>query len=186
MAVSQEIGSALVGPPIDPAFAKALDQLAATARKGHRRGSQFFNPSNEWLISHMRIFQDLPLSEREQILKEAEQVVGESERLNAKGKAGIRVWPDTVVRLDTGGLGFFSQLGVARRPDLTQYFIDGFPSNRDALAFSEANQALFAEIFPYITRKMEESFASGDTIIQTDRQLGDTSERSFHARQLLW
>jgi len=186
MAVTEEIGSALAGPIINSAFTRALDQLAATARKGHRRDSQFFNPSNEWLIGHMRIFQDLPLSEREQILKESEQVVVESEKLNVEGKAGIRVWPDTVVRLETGGLGFFSQLGVARRPDLTHYFIEGFSSNRDSLAFSEANQALFAEIFPYITKMMGESFVSGDTIIQTDRQIGDTSERSFHARQLLF
>ena len=154
MAVTEEIGSALAGPIVNSTFTRALDHLAATARKGHRRDSQFFNPSNEWLIGHMRIFQDLPLSEREQILKESEQVVVESERLNVEGKAGIRVWPDTVVRLDTGGLGFFSQLGVARRPDLTQYFIEGFSSNRDSLAFSEANQALFAEILPYITKMM--------------------------------
>ena len=44
MAVTQEIGSALTGPPIDPAFVKALDDLVATARKGQRRDSQFFNP----------------------------------------------------------------------------------------------------------------------------------------------
>ena len=30
---------------------------------------------------------------------------------------------------------FFSQLGVARRPDLTQYFVDGFTRNRDAPGF---------------------------------------------------
>jgi len=186
MAVSQKIGSALAGPPVDPAFAKVLDELVALAQRGHKPDSQFFNPSNEWLIGHMRIFQDLPSSERDQVLKEAEQVTQESERLNGQGKAGIRAWPDIAVRLETGGLGFFSQLGVARRPDLTQYFIDGFSSNRDALSFSEANQTLFAEIFPYINRMMEQRFASGDTIIQTDRQVGDVPERSFHARQLLF
>ena len=110
----------------------------------------------------------------------------ECAQLNEEGKAGNRAWPDTVVRLDSGGLGFFSQLGVARRPDLTQYFIDGFSKNRDALPFSESCQALFAEILPYVTRMMKERFASGDTIIQTDRQIGDAPGRSFHARQLLF
>ena len=186
MAVTQETGSALSGPPVDPAFVKALDDLVATARKGQRRDSQFFNPSNEWLIGHMRIFQDLPSQEQEQVLQECRQIAQECEQLNSEGKAGIRAWPDVVVRLDTGGLGFFSQLGVARRPDLTQYFIDGFSSNRDSLAFSEANQALFAEVFPYITGLMTERFASGDTVIQTDRQVGDAPGRSFHARQLLF
>ena len=186
MAVTQETGSALVGPPIDPAFVKALNDLVATARKGQRRDSQFFNPTSEWLIGHMRIFQDLPTQEREQVLREYRQIVQECEHLNGEGKAGIRAWPNVVVRLDSGGLGFFSQLGVARRPDLTQYFIDGFSCNRDALAFSEANQALFAEVFPYITGLMTERFASGDTVIQTDRQIGDAPGRSFHARQLLF
>ena len=186
MAVTQEIGSALAAPPVVPAFVSALDDLVATARKGHRRDSSFFNPSNEWLTGHMRIFQDLPLPEREKVLQEAGRVIQESEQLNSEGKAGIRVWPDIAVRLDSGGVGFFSQLGVARRPDLTQYFIDGFSRNRDALAFSESNQALFAEILPYITELMKERFASGDTIIQTDRQVGDAPGRSFHARQFLF
>ena len=49
MPVTQEIGSALAGPPVDPVFAKSLNQLAATARVGHRLDNKFFNPSNEWL-----------------------------------------------------------------------------------------------------------------------------------------
>jgi hypothetical protein len=186
MAVTQERGSVLSGPSIDPAFVKALDDLVATARKGQRRDSQFFNPSREWLTGHMRIFQDLPPQEQEQVLQEYREIRQEYEQLNSEGKAGIRAWPNVVVRLDSGGLGFFSQLGVARRPDLTQYFIDGFSSNRDALASSEANQVLFAEVFPYITGLMTERFASGDMIIQTDRQVGDAPGRSFHARQLLF
>ena len=75
---------------------------------------------------------------------------------------------------------------MVRRPDLTQYFIDGFEKNRDALAFSEANQVLFAEVFGYINRYMTESFSSGTSIIQTDRQIADAPGRSFHARQLLF
>ena len=185
MAVTQQTGSALAGPPIVPAFAKALDELVAIARKGHKRDSQFFNPSDEWLISQMRIFQDMSPQEQKRILEEVERITQECEKLNSEGKAGIRAWPDVAVRLDTGGLGFFSQLGVARRPDLTQYFVDGFPRNRDALAFSEANQTLFAEIFPYITALMKERFESGDTIVQTDRQIGDAPGHSFHARQFL-
>ena len=186
MAITQGMGASLSGPPVNPTFARALDELVATAKKGHERNSLYFNPSGDWLAGQMRIFQDLPPHEQEQLLREAEQVTLECAQLNEAGKAGSRAWPDTVVRLDSGGLGFFSQLGVARRPDLTQYFIDGFSKNRDALPFSEACQALFAEILPYVTRMMKERFASGDTIIQTDRQIGDAPGRSFHARQLLF
>jgi hypothetical protein len=186
MATTSETGSSLAGPPVDPAFASALDELVATAKQGQRRDSQFFNPPNEWLIGHMRIYQDMPPQERERVLQESRQVAREGEQLNSEGKAAARAWSDAVVRLDSGGLGFFSQLGVARRPDLTQYFIDGFPKNRDALAFSEANQALFAEVFPYISTAMKEHFASGDVIVQTDRQIGDAPGRTFHARQLLF
>ena len=179
-------GSTLSGPAINPRFAKVLEELVATAKTGHRPDSQFFNPSEEWLVSHMRIFQDLPEEEREQILQEARQISHEAEEANAAGRAAPRVWPHVIVRLDNGGLASFSQLGVARRPDLTQYFIDGFPRNRDAVAFSEANQALFAEIFPYISRYMKRHFRSGNTIIQSDRQIGDAPGRSFHARQLVF
>ena len=186
MAITQGIGTALQGPPVHPGFSKALDDLVATARKGHSRGSQFFNPDSEWLKSHMRIFQDLPAQQKEQLILEADQVAQECAWLNSEGKAGIRAWPDTVVRLNSGGVGFFSQLGVARRPDLTQYFIDGFHRNRDALAFSHENQELFAEILPYITARMKECFDAGGTIVQTDRQIGDAPGRSFHARQLLF
>lgn len=186
MAITQGIGTALQGPPVHPGFSKALDDLVATAKMGHSRESQFFNPDSEWLKSHMRIFQDLPAQQKEQLLLEADQVTQECAWLNSEGKAGIRAWPDTVVRLDSGGVGFFSQLGVARRPDLTQYFIDGFHRNRDALAFSHENQELFAEILPYITARMKDCFDAGNTIVQTDRQIGDAPGRSFHARQLLF
>ena len=186
MAVTSDPGSVLAGPPVNPEFSKALDDLVAAAKVGHQRDSRFFNPSSMWLIDHMRIFQDLTEQQQAEILEEARQIVEEAEALNAEGMAAARAWPDVAVRLDSGGLGFFSQLGVARRPDLTQYFIDGFARNRDGLAFSEESQALFAEVFPYITSAMKERFAAGDTIVQTDRQIGDTPDRSFHARQLLF
>lgn len=186
MAFTEKFGSALSGPQADPGFVRALDDLVATGRQGHKADSPFFNPSNEWLISQMRIFQDFDAPKKDELLKEYQEITKQSADLNSEGRAGLRVWPDTVVRLDTGGLGFFSQLGVARRPDLTQYFIDGFPRNRDALAFNEANQALFKEVFPYITQLMAKSFVAGDTVVQTDRQIGDIPTRSFHARQLLF
>ncbi len=186
MAVTSEPGSVLAGPPVNPEFSKALDDLVAAAKVGHKSDSQFFNPSSEWLIGRMRIFQDLPEEQQRAILQEADEITSEAEALNADGKAAARAWPDVAVRLDSGGLGFFSQLGVARRPDLTQYFIDGFARNRDGLAFSEESQALFAEVFPYITAAMKKHFAAGDTVVQTDRQIGDSPDRSFHARQLLF
>ena len=178
--------SILAGPPIDPAFAKALDELVALAKRGQTPDKPFFNPPDEWLIRQMPALQDLPQGERDRLLKEAEEVSAEAQKTNAAGRAAARAWPEVVVRLDNGGLAFFSQLGVARRPDLTQYFIDGFNRNRDSLAFSNANQALFAEVFSHITRYMEQRFTSGDSIIQSDRQIGDARGRSFHARQLFF
>ena len=178
--------SHLAGPAVVPEFEKELDQLVALAKKGHQPTSPFYNPSNDWLISRMRILQDLPAAEQQRLLSEASAVSQEAEAANAVGKAAVRAWPGVVVRLDTGGLAFFSQLGVVRRPDLTQYFVDGFTRNRDALAFSEENQALFAEVFRYINSYMEQQLESGETIIQSDRQVADAPGRSFHARQLLF
>ena len=91
------------------------------------------------------------------------------------------------MRLDTGGLGFFSQLGVVRRPDLTKYLVDGYDRNRDPeAAFSEANQALFAEALAYAVEYLRSHLAKGDTVVQTDRQIGDAPGRSYHARQMLF
>lgn len=177
--------SVLAGPPINTAFSRALDDLVAVARQGHRPTSPFFNPSREWLARRMRIFQELPSAEQERLLQEHQRIADGARRENEAGRAAGRAGPDAVFRLDSGGLAFFSQMGVARRPDLTQYFVDGFPKNRDTLAFSEASQALFAEVVPYLSRKLVDSFAAGDTVIQCDRGLGDVPGRSFHARQLL-
>ena len=178
--------SSLSGPPINPDFARSLDELVALASQGQRTDSDFYNPSDQWLVSHMPILQELPQADQERSIEEARQVSAEADQANAAGRAATRAGPEAVVRLDNGGLAFFSQLGVARRPDLTQYFIDGFSKNRDALAFSEENQALFTRVFSYINSYMREQLASGKTIVQTDRQIGDAPGRSFHARQLLF
>ena len=179
-------GSSLAGPAAVPAFAKELDRLVALARQGHKLGATYNNPSDEWLISQMHVLQDLPEDEQQRFLSEARIIDEEAEEANAAGRAASRAWPGVVVRLDTGGLAFFSQLGVVRRPDLTQYFIDGFAKNRDGVVFSQTNQTLFTEVFSYINAFMEEKLASGDTIIQSDRQVGDAPGRSFHARQMLF
>ena len=176
----------LAGPPVNPEFARELDELVTAGRQGQRPDSPYFNPPDEWLVSQMPIFQDLPQQDRERVLEETGKLNLEAEEANAAGRAAGRAGPGVVVRLDNGGLAFFSQLGVARRPDLTQYLIDGFSRNRDALAFSEANQALFAEVFARINLYMKHHFSSGDTIIQSDRRIGDAPGRSFHARQLLF
>ena len=154
--------------------------------KGNERTASFLIRPTSGSLAIWAVLQDLPHEKREKILEEARQTDQQAEQANAAGRAATRVWPDVVARLDNGGLAFFSQLGVARRPDLTQYFIDGFTANRDALAFSEANQALFAEVFTYINKCMKNNFTSGDTVIQCDRQIGDAPGRSFHARQLLF
>ena len=179
-------GSNLEGPPVNPAFSKALDDLIAQAKRGHTRNSEFFNPSPEWLREGMRIFQDLSEESQAIILEEAKALAIQAEESNSTGRAAKVAWPDIAVRLDSGGVGFFSQLGVARRPDLTHYFVDGFPKNRDALSFSQENQALFAEVFPYITKYLNKHLEEGTTIVQTDRMVGDVPNRSFHARQLLF
>ena len=179
-------GSSLAGPATVPEFEKELDRLVALARRGHKPGAPYNNPSDEWLISQMRVLQDLPEDEQQRFLVEASLIEKEAAEANAAGKAASRAWPGVVVRLDTGGYAFFSQLGVVRRPDLTQYFIDGFAKNRDGVVFSEESQTLFTEVFSYINSFMEEKLASGDTIIQSDRQIGDAPGRSFHARQMLF
>ncbi|NQW23613.1 MAG: phosphoenolpyruvate carboxykinase (ATP) [SAR202 cluster bacterium] len=179
-------GSSLAGPTAVPAFEKELHRLVALARKGHKPGAPYNNPSNEWLISKMHVLQDLPEDEQQRFLAEASLINKEAEEANSAGKAATRAWPGVVVRLDTGGYAFFSQLGVVRRPDLTQYYIDGFAKNRDGVVFSQESQTLFTEVFGYISSYMEEKLASGDTMIQTDRQVGDAPGRSFHARQLLF
>ena len=176
----------LMAPPVIPEFARELDKLVAIARQGQPQDSQFYNPSDEWLISRMPVVQDMPERERDEVAKDAIQIAREAEEANAAGRAASRAGPGVTVRLDNGGLAFYSQLGVARRPDLTQYFIDGFPINRDALAFSEANQALFAEVFSHISDRLAKLFTSGDAIVQLDRRIGDAPGRSFHARQLLF
>jgi len=178
--------SSLAGPTIVPAFVAELDRLVNLARRGHQPDSAFNNPSQEWLASYMNVLQDLPEDEQQSFLSEASLINKEAEEANAAGKAAGRAWPGVVVRLDTGGYAFFSQLGVVRRPDLTQYFIDGFAKNRDGVVFSTENQILFAEVFGYINSYMEEKLAIGDTIVQSDRQVGDAPGRSFHARQMLF
>ncbi len=177
---------ALPGPVINPAFAQHLDRLVALAKQGQSTNSPLFNPSEQWLIDNIRVFQDLPDDERDGLMREVAEVVQEGAEANAQGKAAAKVWPETVVRLDNGGLAFFSQLGVVRRPDLTQYFIDGFSRNRDALAFTEESQALFTEVLEIIVEEMGRRFEAGDGILQTDRRICDAPGRSFHARQVLF
>ena len=159
----QQASSPLAAPRVNPEFARALDELVSLARQGQPPDSLFFNPSDEWLVSQMPILQDLPQEDRDQVLAEAGRIKEEAAAANAAGRAATRAWPGVVVRLDSGGLAFFSQLGVVRRPDLTQYFIDGFVKNRDALAFSEENQALFAEVFSHVNNYMRQRFPCRQT-----------------------
>ena len=110
-------GSSLAGPTNVPAFEKELDRLVALARQGHKPGATFNNPSEEWLISQMHVLQDLPEAEQQKLLSEASVIDKDAAEANAAGRAAGRAWPEVVVRLNTGGYAFFSQLGVVRRPD---------------------------------------------------------------------
>jgi ATP-dependent phosphoenolpyruvate carboxykinase len=178
--------SPLAGPDTNPEFRRVLDELVTAAKRGQRTDCEVYNPSDQWLKDHMRILQNLSPEEQQQVLNEVDRLRAEAAEANAEGRAATRVWPEVAVRLDNQGLDFFSQLGVVRRPDLTLYYIDGFGRNRDALAFDEENQALFTEVFRKITQRLKECLAAGETVVQTDRQIGDAPGRSFHARQLLF
>jgi len=178
--------SPLTPPPIYEPFSRALDDLVAVASQGHRPDSEYFNPPNEWLVARMRIFQDLPPEEQERLLREWEALRREWEEAEQAGRPARRAGPEVAVRLDTGGLAFFSQLGTARRPDLTQYFVEGYLPNRYATLFGYENQQLFAEVLPYITEALRSAFQRGDTVVQLDRAIGDVPGRQFHARQLLY
>ena len=120
--------------------------LSATALKSQARKME----NQEWLISQMHVLQDLSEEEQQKYLDEASIIDKEAAEANAAGKAAGSAWPGVAIRLDTGGYGFFSQLGVVRRPDLTQYFIDGFAQNRDGVVFTTESQTLFTEVFGYI------------------------------------
>lgn len=177
--------SSLEGPPVHGPFVKALDEMITVAKHGHRSDSEYFNPSEEWVLARMPIFSKQADDERRNMLAEYDAVHKEGEAANAQKKAARRAGPETVVQTDAGGLAFYSQLGVARRPDLTQYLIDGFPKNRDALAFSEASQKLFADVIPHIIAHLKDCFARGENVIQSDRRLCDAPGRSYHVRQLV-
>ncbi len=179
-------GSALAGPRINPEFERSLDALVALARGGHRPDAEMFNPTDQWLLDNMRVFQDLPPDRQKGLRDEGEKLRLAALEVNAAGRAAARAGPDVVIRLDSGGVGFFSQLGVARRPEATHYFVDGFARNRDSLSFSEENQALFAPVLAAIVDAMKGHFASGGTIVQSDRAIGDAPGRTYHARQLLF
>lgn len=176
----------LDGPEKNPEFNNAINRLVGIAKMGHQSSSDFNNPSNDWLISNMRVFQSMQISQQTDILSEVALLRSEAEQLNAQGRAATKLWPDASIQLDNGGLAFFSQLGVARRPDLTQYFVDGFTRNRDALAFDETSQEIFTDVISRIADVLEEHLTSGDYIVQTDRQIGDADGSTFHARQLLF
>lgn len=178
--------SPLTPPPVYEPFVRALEELVAVASQGHRPDSPFFNPSDAWLLARMRIFQDLSPEERERLLREWEEIRREWEQAEREGRPARRAGPDVAVRLDTGGLAFFSQLGTARRPDLTQYFVDGFLPNRSATLFGYESQRLFAEVLPFIAQALRAAFRRGDTVVQMDRAIGDVPGRRFHARQLLY
>ena len=182
----QKLGAALEGPAIVPEFEQALNELVSIARQGQNQKSSFYNPSEEWIARQMNILQDLPQEQRDKFTLEANEINEDAKVAGAEGKAARRAGPGVVVKLDNGGLAFYSQLGVARRPDLTQYYIDGFQPNRDALAFSEQNQRVFTKVLQYVNTYMQERFATGEAIVQTDRQIGDVPGRSFHARQLMF
>ena len=186
--MSDEIqaNSPLTGPSVNPSFARALDELISIAKNGHKVSCVLFNPTDQWLRDNMRVFQGFEEKDRFKLAEEVDEILKEANELNSLGKAAYRAWADAAVKLDTGGIAFFSQFGVARRPDLTHYFVDGFSKNRDAISFSEENQDLFSEIIPYISEAIRDALEDGHTVVQTDRQIGDAPGHSFHARQLLF
>ena len=185
--------SPLTPPDLVPAFARALDELIATAKQGQPQDSAFFNPDAQWLRDHMRVFQRLSAEEQAQVLQQWQQFYADYEQASAeareRGEAPptlAAAGPEIVFELEDGTPMFFSQLGVRRRPELTQYvFHEGMLLNRDGTPISEDTQQLFAQVLPFIQRYMEAQLAAGQTIIQSDGAIGDDPTGSFHARQLL-
>ncbi|MEE2884827.1 MAG: hypothetical protein VX701_03945 [Chloroflexota bacterium] len=178
--------SRLPTPEISLKFVKALDELVSEANRGHDPKTVWNNPDDSWLLSQVGYLDSLNGSERSKLLEESAQLEQLALSLSTQGRAAEKVWPKIGVRLKSGGLASFSQLGVRRRPDITKYFIDGFPRNRHANLLTEEDQEILSDILPYITDYMRTHFQKGDSVIQSDRQIGDVADRSFHARQLLF
>ena len=111
---TQEALSSLAGPPVNPEFETALNDLVAVAKDGHSADSSFFNPSDEWLVSQAGAYGNLSPQEQAEIVAETREINVEAERANAEGKAALRAGPDVAVPLSSGGLAFFQSTG--RRP----------------------------------------------------------------------
>ena len=60
--------SPLSGPAIVPEFETALTRLCEIARRGQRTDSPLYNPSEEWIVERMPIFQELPEQKQAEIL----------------------------------------------------------------------------------------------------------------------
>ena len=78
--------SSLSGPPINSEFARSLDELVALASQGHRPDSDFYNPPDQWLISHMPILQELPQADRDRAIEETRQVREEAEQAKSAAR----------------------------------------------------------------------------------------------------
>ena len=59
--------------------------MVATARQGHQKTSQYFNPSSQWLIDRMPVFQDMPKADQDRILAEAGALSEEAKVALARG-----------------------------------------------------------------------------------------------------
>ena len=92
--------SPLAGPEIVPEFEAALTRLCAAARRGQRTDSELYNPSEEWLVGNMSIFQDLPGDRQSELRNEALELEKVAAEVNSVGRAATKVWPETVFRLD--------------------------------------------------------------------------------------
>lgn len=177
--------SEIAPPQVLPEFSAALNELLNLARRGHDSASPLFNPSDEWLLTQGKPFGNLSQLERDATLAEWETIATDSASANAEGKAAGRAGPEVIAKLNSGGVAFYSQRGVARQPDLTRYLMDGFTPNRDSRTFDLDDQALFCDILPIITHKLKTWLDTGEVVVQSDRQICDAPGRSFHARQLV-
>ena len=91
--------SALNGPITNQKFSTSLDELVAIAKKGHPKDSEFFNPSDQWILDQVRVFQNLPEADRNTFLEQAEELNKQAELLTLKlpakpaPLAGPTTWP---------------------------------------------------------------------------------------------
>ena len=179
--------SPLSGPEIVPDFEVALTRLCAIARRGQRVDSPLYNPSEEWIVGRMPIFQDLPEQNRSELLAEADALESEATEANAAGRAATKVWPETGIPAGQRRVGVLQPVGrgAPARPDPVlrgrvhpQPGRPGFLRGKPATVHPGVQPSVRQNGGPLRERRGHSGRPTGRFAMRR--------ERSFHARQLLF